>query len=140
MGGEFIDFVEVDNAHFCEADIACGFANEVTDEVINVCTDVACFAEFGGVGFDERDADEFCCGADEVGFADACGAEEENVLFLVEWGGFALEGEADVLVVVAEGDAEDFFCFVLADDEAVEVCGDVGWFKVEEPGVGFFCE
>ena len=45
-----------------------------------------------------------------------------------------------MLEVVAERDGEDFFRLALADDEAVEVAGDVGGFEGEgKIGRGFWC-
>ena len=32
---------------------------------------------------------------------------------------------ADVVVVVADGDGEDLFCLILADDKAIEVVADL---------------
>jgi hypothetical protein len=136
--GQLVDLVEVNNAELGAVEASIGQAHQVPDKVIHISTDVARFAEFGCVGFEKRDADAGGGRADEVGFTDAGGAEEKDVLFLVEGEFVTFAGEADVLEVIAEGDGEDFLRFILADDEAGEVSGQVDGFEGEgRERVGF---
>ncbi len=130
-GGEFVDFIKIDDAVRGAVHIAAGAADEVAHEVVHIAADIAGFAEFGCVGLHERHADEVGGGADEVGLADSGGTEQEDILFLIERRLLALEREAHMLEVVAERDGEDLLRLALADDEAVEVAGDVGGFERE---------
>ena len=106
-------------------DVAARAAYEVAHEVVHISADIAGFAEFRGVGLHKWNADEIGGGADEVGFPDASWSEEQNILFLIERSLFALERQAHMLKVVAEGHPEHFLGLVLADDKAVEMPGDI---------------
>ena len=131
--GDFVDFVDVHDAVLGEVGVSIGGFDEVADDVVDVEANIAGFGEFGGVGFDERDANEFGDATHEVGFSDAGGAEEDDVLFGVFFvgAGGVVEAAADVVEMVADGDGEDFFGVVLFDDEAIEVVADFAGFKVE---------
>jgi hypothetical protein len=50
-----------------------------------------------------------------MGFSNACGAEQEDVLFLIERCRMPVQGQPDMLEMVAEGNTEDFLGFALAD-------------------------
>ena len=130
--GDFINFVNVDDAVLGFFDIAVGAAEEFADQVFDVGADVAGFGEFGGVALDEGDADEVGGVANEVGFADAGGADQDDVLLGVIGGVLAGAGQADVMIVVAQGDAEDFFGLLLFDDEAVEEGLDLAGSLIKE--------
>ena len=58
-GGDLVDFVDVDDAILGQFDVAVGELHEVAHEVLDVAADVAGLGELGGVGLDERHADEF---------------------------------------------------------------------------------
>ncbi len=128
FGCEFIDFINVDDAVFGEGDVAIGFLDEFADEVIDISADVSGFGEFGGVGFDKGNADEFGDVFDEVGFPNAGGTDDDDVLFLQleAFAVFVMRFERfHVVVVVTDGDGEGFLGFILANDVAVEVRFDI---------------
>ena len=114
--------------YWARVDVAVGPAHQVAHEVLDVAAHVAGLGELGGVGLDERHADQVGDAADEVGFADAGRAEQDDVLLGVVGLVLALEGQPHVVVVVAQGHAQDFLGLVLLDDEAVEVSFDVARF------------
>ena len=58
-GGDLVDLVDVDDAVLGELDVAIRAGDEVAHQVLHVAADVAGFAELGGVGLDEGDADQF---------------------------------------------------------------------------------
>jgi len=130
-GGDLVDLVEVDDAVLGDGGVAVGAVDEFTDEILDVAADVAGLAELGGVGLDERHADEIGDGFDQVGLADAGRAEQDDVLFDVIAEVVAPGAGFDVVVVVANGNREGFLGVVLLDDEPVEVGFDVLGFAVE---------
>ena len=132
-GGDLVDLVDVDDAVLGQLDIAIGRLHEVAHEVLDIAADIAGLGKLRRVGLHERHADELGDAAHEVGFADAGGAEEDDVLLgvvaLAQLG--AVEALAHVVVVVADGDGEDLLGVVLFDDEAVEVVADFAGPEVE---------
>ena len=115
---------------FGPLDVAPGLLHEFPHQVLHIAAHITGLAEFRRVGFDERDADEFGDVADEVGFADAGRAGDDDVLLGVfDRRGLAarraLAQEAGVVVVVAHRDRQDLLGLVLLDDEPVEVLLDL---------------
>jgi hypothetical protein len=122
---QLIDLVEVDDAMGSTLHIATSPTDEVTHKVVHIAAYIAGFAEFGGVRFDEGNADQVCCRADQMRFTNASGAEQEDILFLIKGSLFALQGESHMLEMVAKSNTENFLRFILADDKAVQVPCDV---------------
>ena len=119
--GDFIDFVDINDAVLGALDVTIGAADEFANEIFDIAADVTRFGKFGGVAFHEGNADEIRDATDEVGFADAGGANQDDVLLGVIGLVFAFHGEADMVIMITHRDAEDFFGFVLLDDETIEV-------------------
>ena len=137
-GGDLVNLVNVDDAVLGAGDVAIGQAQQVAHHVFDVAAHVAGFGELGGIGFDEGHADQVGGAADEEGLADAGGADEDDVLLGVIGRFLAVEREADMVIMVAEGDAQDFLGLVLLDDEPVEVVLNVARlvFELEVLGPG----
>src|SRR5262249_47008417 len=77
------------------------------------------------VGFYERNADQVGGAAYQESFAHAGGADENNILLGVVRRFLAFESQSNVVIMVAQRHAQDFFSLVLLDDKAVEVRLDV---------------
>src|SRR5262249_38271316 len=95
--------------------------HQVANHVLDIAADVAGLGKLGGVRLDEGHADQFRDAADEIRFADAGGAEKNYVLFGVMWGFAAFQSEPDVMIMVAERNAEDLLALILFDDKAVQI-------------------
>src|SRR5687767_6268312 len=134
---DFIDFVDVNDAVLGALDVAIGAADEFAHEIFDIAADVTGFGKFGGVAFDEGNADEIGDAANEISFSDAGGADEDDVLFGVVGLVLAFHREADVMIMITHRDAEDFFGFVLLDDEAVEIIFYFARFFIEAKVAGF---
>ena len=110
-----------------------GELHEVAHQVLDVAADVAGLGELGGVGLDERHADEFGDAAHQVRLAHAGGAEQQDVLLgvipLAQRR--VLQALPHVVVVVADGNGEHFFGLGLLDDKAVEVIANLARLEVE---------
>ena len=123
-GGDFIDLVDVNDAVLREGHIAVGLLHQLAHEIIDIAADIAGLAEFRGVGFDERHANQIGDMFDEIGFADTGRAGDEHILLGVferRRAGLAGGHHAGVVVVVAHGDPEDFLGLVLTNHKAVEM-------------------
>ena len=101
---------------------------QAQDDVFYILADIAGFGEGGGIDNAEGDIEHAGERAGEQGFAGSGGAEQEDVGFfdfhileLVAEAGLVL---IEALVVVVDRDREDFFRFLLADYERVEVFED----------------
>ncbi len=135
-GGDLVDLVDVDDAVLGAGHVAVGQAQQVAHHVFDVAAHIAGLGELGGIGLDERHADQVGRAADQEGLPDAGGAEEDDVLLGVVRRFLAFQGQAHMVVVVAEGDAEDLLGLVLLDDEAVEVILNLARFIFELELVG----
>ena len=96
---------------------------EVADDAFDVAADVADFGELGGFDLDERRADELRQPAGDLGFADAGGADQDDVLrrdVLAEVGRELLASPA-----VADRDRDGLLGGVLPDDVLVEFGDDL---------------
>ena len=129
--GELVHFIEIDDTVRGLFHIAIGAADEVADEIIHVAAHITRLAELGGVRLHKRHADEFGGGANEMRFAHAGGAEQQDVLFLIKGRGLARQRHAHVLEMIAQRDAENFLGLALADDEASKVARNIGGLEVE---------
>ena len=66
-----------------------------------------------------------------MGFANACGTKKEDILFLIKGSLLTLQREAHMLEVIAQSHAENLLGFVLANDKAVQMPGDICRFQAE---------
>ena len=107
-------------------DIAIRLLHQLAHEIVDIAAHIAGLAEFGGVGFDKRNADQLRDMANEVGFPHAGRSGDDHILFgILHRPGLPALRKAGqklrMVVVVAHRDGEDLLGFVLLDDEAVEV-------------------
>ena len=120
-GGDLVDFVNVNDAVLRPRHVAVRQPHQVAHHVLDIAADVAGFRELRRVRLHKRHADQFRRAADEVGFADAGGADENDVLLGVIGGLLAFQRQPHVVVMIAQGHAQHFLRLVLFDDEPVEV-------------------
>lgn len=78
-GGDLVDFVENDDAAFCARDVVVGCCEEAVDTHFGVFADVACLGEGRAVGHGEGDVEDSGEGFGHQCFADARGAQHEDV-------------------------------------------------------------
>ena len=103
-----------------EADAGLG---QVADDALDVAADVADFGELGRLDLDERRTDELGEPAGDLGFADAGGADQDDVLgrhVLAQLGRELLPPPA-----VADGDRDGLLGGLLPDDVLVELGDDL---------------
>ena len=120
-GGDLVDLVDVNDAVLGALHIVVRAAVQLAHDVLHVAADVARLGKFRRVRLHERHADQIGDAADQVGFADAGGADEDDVLLGVIRLLLALERQPHMVVMVAERDADDFLGLVLLDDVAVQI-------------------
>ena len=103
---------------FLFLDHADSVGDEVADDLFDVTADVAYFRIFRGFDLDKGRADEAGQTAGDFRFADACRADEEDVLR----NDFRLHIFAQVLAApaVTQGNGHGFFGFTLADDVFIQ--------------------
>ena len=128
FASDFVDFVDIDDAAFGAGDIEVGGLKEAQDDVFHILADVASLGEGGGIDDAKGDIEHAGERAGEQGFAGSGGAEQEDVGFfdfhILEFIAKAGLILIEALVVVVDRDREDFFRFLLADHERVEVFED----------------
>ena len=96
---------------------------EIADDALHVAADVADLGELGGLDLDERSTDQLRQPAGDLGFADAGGADEDDVLrgdVGAQFGGELLPPPA-----VADRDRDRLLRGVLPDDVLVEFGNDL---------------
>ena len=104
-------------------DQADGGLGQVADHALDVAADVADLGVLGRLDLEERGADELGEPAGDLGFADAGGADQDDVLgrdVLAQLGGQLLPPPA-----VADGDGDGLLGGVLADDVPVQLGDDL---------------
>ena len=123
---DLIEFVEVDDAVLCLFDIFVRRIVEVADGDLYIRTDKARLGEAGGVRHGERHVKELREMGEESGLAAARGAEHDDVrlLDLRALVLFLFVAVFHALVVVVDGDGEDFLRAILIDDVGVEILLD----------------
>ena len=120
---DFIDLIDVDDAHFCSGDVVVGGLDKAQDDIFDVFADIAGFGERGRIGNGKRDVEDVGKGAGNEGFSGACRAEEQHVGLAVLDFILFREG-ADPFIVVIDGDGDGFFGVVLTDHILVELLFD----------------
>lgn len=125
LAGDFVDFVDEDDASLGFGDIEVGHLEESGEDALNVFAHVASFGEDGGVDDGEGDFEELGDGAGEESLSGAGGAYHDDVALLdfdaVVFGGAEA---SDALVVVVDGYGEVALGGILSDDVLVEVFFD----------------
>src|SRR5690606_11361921 len=101
-------------------------------EILDVPTDIAGLRKFRGIPLYKWNADEIGDTSNQVGFADAGGAHEDDILLGVIRLILAFHGQSHVVVVIAHGDTEHLFGFLLPDDEAIEILLYIARFFLEK--------
>lgn len=136
--GNLVDFIDVNDSILGQRRVSVGFMNQFANEVFHISADIARFAEFCRVGFNERDADQIRDMLDQVSLAYSGRADQDDVLLrvfdLVRFLGGERSGVLRVMVMVANRDAESLFGIVLLDDEAIQMPFDIsrGELKLED--------
>ena len=120
FAGDFVQFVNVDDALLGAGNIPFGGLDQAQQYVFNILADIPGFGKRGSVADGERDVQGAGQGFGEQGFAGAGGADQQNVGFLnfyVGGGQFA----ADTLEMVVHRYGQGLFGLFLADDIGVQV-------------------
>src|SRR5437588_7040023 len=76
------------------------------------------------------------CAVNQERFADTGRPDQNDILFGVVGGFLAFERQPDMVIMVAQRDAEHFLGFVLFDDKTVKVCFNVARFVIELELIG----
>ena len=121
---DFVNLVNVNDALLGAADVHVGVLQELEEHVLDVLADVAGLGEGGGVGDGEGDVEDFGQDAREERLAGAGGAHEQDV-GLLDLDAALVVIALDAFVVVVDGDGEDLFGALLADDVFVELRFDL---------------
>ncbi len=80
-GSDLVDFVNVNNAVLGAFHVSVSQPQQVTHHVFDIATHIARLGELGGIGLDERYANQIRCAADQEGLPHTGGADEDDVLF-----------------------------------------------------------
>ena len=136
--GNLVDLVDVDDAVLRALHVAIGATHQFAHEIFHVAADVASLGKLCCVTLHERHADQVGHTADEIRFAHARGADEDDVLLGVIRRLPAFAGEAHLVVMITERDAQHFLRFVLLDDKAVEMRLHVARLEAEIEIAGSF--
>ena len=119
--GDFVDFVDADDAAFGLFNIFVGGHPQGFDDVFDIFTDVTGFRQGRRIRDGERDVDELCDRLCDQGFATSRGADHQDIAL----------GESDIImfvafdilnafVVIINGDAHGDFGAFLSNDVLVE--------------------
>ena len=123
---DLVEFVEVDDAVLCLFDVFVRRIVEVADGDLDIRADEARLGETGGIRYGKRHVEELREMGEESGLATARGAEHDDVrlLDLRALVLFLFVAVFHALVVVVDGDGEDFLRAILIDDVGVEILLD----------------
>ena len=125
--GALADFVEALLAHHVDGDF-----DQVANHGFDVAADVADFGELAGFDFEKRRIGELREAARELGFADAGGADHEDVFRHHLLGHFRLELLA--ADAIAQRDGDGALGVGLADDVFIEFADDFAGGQLVEHG------
>ena len=120
--GDFVDFIDVDDARLGPLDVVIGVLKQADDQVFDVLTDVARLGQRGRIANGEGHIEKLGQTAGDRRLAAARGAEHQDVGFLQLDGigpGRLLVAQAFVVVVDRNGDGP--LRLILADDVLIEV-------------------
>ena len=123
---DLVELVEVDDAVLRLFDVFVRRIVEVADGNLYIRADEARLGEAGGIRYGKRHVEEFREMGEESGLAAARGAEHDDVrlLDLRALVLFLFVAVFHALVVVVDGDGEDFLRAILIDDVGVEILLD----------------
>ena len=116
--GTLADFVETLLAQHVDGDL-----DQIANHGFDVAADVADFGELAGLDLQERRVGQLGEAAGELGFADAGGADHEDVLGHHLIGDFGLQLLA--ADAVAQGNSDGALGIGLADDVFIELADDL---------------
>ena len=80
-GGNLVDLINIDNAILCQLYVIIRFVHQIADQVFHVTTNISCFAELGGITFDEGNPELIGNELHHVGLSHPCGANHDYVVF-----------------------------------------------------------
>ena len=80
-GGDFVNFIDVDNAVLRKFNIVVRFSNQIPHKILDIAADITGFAEFGGIPFDKRHADFVGNQLNDIGFAHTGRTDHEHIVF-----------------------------------------------------------
>ena len=129
--GDLVDFVNVNDAVLGALDIPIRASNQIPHQILDVTSHIAGFGELGGVGLYKRNANEIGDAPDEVGFAHTGRSQQDNILLGVVRLFPALGRQSHMMVVIAQGHAQDLLGLGLLNDKTIQVRLDVSRFPVE---------
>lgn len=89
---DLVDLIKADDPSFCGRDVVVRGCEQALDADFGVFAYVACLGEGRAVGHAEGHGEDAGEGFGHESFADAGGAEEEDVCFVEGWRGGVLEG------------------------------------------------
>ena len=109
-----------------------GGLDKVSDNLLDITADVTNFGELSGLDFKERRLRELGKAAGDLGFANARGADHQDILRI----NFVAKIIAKLLAApaIAQGDGDSAFRVTLADDVAVELGDDLAGGQVGHLG------
>ncbi len=79
--GDFVDFVDVNDAILGQIGIVIGLPHQVPHEVFDVSADITGLTELGGIALDERNPDFLGDQLDNVRLADTGWAKHQDIVF-----------------------------------------------------------
>jgi hypothetical protein len=129
--GNFVDLVDVNDSVLSPSHVAIGAAHQVAHQILHITSHIARFGKLGRIRLHKGHADEVGDAANQVGFANAGRADENEVLLGVVGLFPAFHGQPDVMVMIAQCNAQNFLGLVLFDDEPVQIVLHLAWFSVE---------
>ena len=135
---DLVDLIDVNDSELRQVQVAIGFVHELANQIFNVAADVTRLAELRRVRLYEGNFDQLGNVLDQVRFADAGRADQDDILLDV----FNLLGTrgifpfkpaqiVGVVVMIANRDRENLFRLLLFYDEPVEVRLDIPRKQVE---------
>ncbi len=124
---DLVDLIDVNDSVLGQFYVAISLLDQIADQVVDIAANISRFREFGGVGLNERNANQFGDIAHQIGLPDSGGPQENDILLgVVPFPQVRiLQAFAHMVEVVANGHGDDFFCFPLLYDESVQVIADL---------------
>src|SRR5919112_57012 len=120
LAGHLIYLVYVDDPGLRLLHVEVGGLDELEQDVLHVLAHVAGFGQRRGVGYGERDVQDLGQRLGQERLARAGGTDQQDVGLLQLGPVCGLRAHLDALVVVVDGDGEDFLRVFLADHVLVE--------------------
>ncbi len=123
-GGDFINFIDINNAVLGQFQIVPGRIHQVSDQVFDIAAHVARFAELGGITFDKGNPDFLGNEFNQVGLAHSGGTDQNNVIFDGAHPGFRvashLQGMADAVEMGTHLGSQNTLGEILLDNVLIQ--------------------